>query len=188
MSAEPNTHRVPSEAHAASRGSPERRPPDGAPPRRVNRALGGIEMDPRTRLLALALALAGVALLAAGCGGSSSKGEEAKGPATVYEAEGKESSRIELTAAAAKRLGIETAAVATSGTGKVVPYSAVFYSASGETWVYTSPQPLEFVREPITVTSIDGDKAFISAGPAEGTQVATVGVAELFGAESGLGQ
>lgn len=136
----------------------------------------------------LPLVLIGVTLLAAGCGGSSSTSAEATGPATVYEVEGTELSRIELTADAAKRLGIETAAVTPSGQGTAVPYSAVFYSATGEAWVYTSPEPLSFVRAPIVVASIEGDRAFLSEGPAPGAKVATVGVAELFGAESGLGQ
>ncbi len=136
----------------------------------------------------LPLALIGVVLFAAGCGGSSSSSEESSGPATVYEVDGSDLSRIELTADAVKRLGIATAAVVDSADGKVVPYSAVLYSATGETWVYTSPKALNFIRAEVVVTTIEGDKAFLSEGPAAGTAVATVGVTELFGAESGLGQ
>ena len=40
-----------------------------------------------------------------------------------------------------------------------------------------------FVREAIGVERIDGDTAYLSEGPAAGTEVVTVGAAELFGAE-----
>jgi hypothetical protein len=136
----------------------------------------------------LAPLVAGLALVAAGCGGGGSSDEEASGPATVYEVEGSDVSRVELTAEAARRLDIQTAPVEQNGSGMVVPYSAVFYSPTGETWVYVSPKPLTFVREEIVVDRIDGDKALLKDGPSAGTKVATVGVAELFGAESGLGE
>ncbi len=68
----------------------------------------------------------------------------------------------------------------------VIPYAAVLYDPQGKTWTYTNPGPLTFVREPITVDRIEGDKAFLSDGPAPGTLVVTVGAAELFGAETGV--
>jgi hypothetical protein len=136
----------------------------------------------------LAPLVIGLALVAAGCGGSSSADEEEGGPATIYEVEGSDLSRVELTADAARRLDIQTAAVEQNGSGTVVPYSAVFYTPEGDTWVYVSPKPLTFVRHEIVVDRIDGDKALLKEGPSAGTKVATVGVAELFGAESGLGE
>jgi hypothetical protein len=69
-----------------------------------------------------------------------------------------------------------------------VPYSAVIYDLNGNTWVYVSPEPLVFVREPITIDYIQGDMAILSEGPAIGTEVATVGVAELYGADTGVGK
>ena len=122
------------------------------------------------------------------CGGSSASDEEASGPATVELIEGSDISRITLTAKAVERLDIQTAAVATSGDGKVIPYSAVLYSPTGETWAYVSEKPMTFMRQAIVVDRIDGNKAFLSKGPAAGVKVATVGVAELHGAEAGLGQ
>lgn len=134
----------------------------------------------------LPLALIGGALLAAGCGGGDST-SEASGPASVYEIDGSDVKRVELTPEAAKRLDVQTAEVAKNGMMTVIPYSAVLYSPTGETWAYVSPQPLSFVREPIVVDRIEGDSAFLSSGPEPGMRVATVGVAELYGAESGLG-
>jgi hypothetical protein len=73
------------------------------------------------------------------------------------------------------------------GTVKVVPYAAVIYGVHGETWVYTNPEPLTFVREPIVIDFIEGDLAVLTQGPPAGTDVVTVGGAELYGAEHGIG-
>jgi hypothetical protein len=109
-------------------------------------------------------------------------------PAVVEEIGDGEIARITLTPKAAERLGIETAPVERSEAGlTAVPYGAVFYGTSGETWLYVSPEPLVFAREPIVVERIDGENALLTEGPPIGTHVATVGVAELFGTETGIG-
>ena len=103
-----------------------------------------------------------------------------------------ENDRVILTEQAADRLGIETTAISDSEVQsaagvttlrKVVPYSAVLYDVDGGAFVYTSPEPLTFVRAPINVDYIKGDVAVLSDGPSFGTAVVTVGSAELFGAE-----
>ena len=71
---------------------------------------------------------------------------------------------------------------------KVIPYSAVIYDLTGDTWVYTNPEPLTYVREPISVDYIEGDMAVLEDGPSAGTLVATVGVAELYGMDTGVGK
>ena len=139
----------------------------------------------------LVAALMALPLFLVGCGGGSSEAsaeEECTGPACVALIEGTELSTVTLTEKAAQRLAIATATVEKNGTGKVIPYSAVLYSPTGETWAYVSPKSLTFVRHAIVVDRIDGDKAYLSQGPTAGAEVATVGVAELYGAESGLGQ
>ena len=135
---------------------------------------------------AIGLVMLGMALVGAGCGGSSSGSTEQA--ATVEKVAGTDTSRITLSPEAAKRLDIKTAVVKEQAGGTVVPYAAVFYSPSGDTWAYVSTKPLTFVREAIVVDRIDGDQAVLTKGPAVGTKVATVGVAELFGAESGIDQ
>lgn len=98
-------------------------------------------------------------------------------------------SRVILTAEAFKRLGIETVPVrnmpaqGTQSIEEAVPYSAILYGTNGETWVYTNPEPLTFVRAVITIDSINGDLALLSAGPPVGTMVVTVGATELYGTE-----
>jgi len=74
-----------------------------------------------------------------------------------------------------------------SGTSrKIVPYAAVIYDVNGGTWVYTSPEPLVFIRQSITIDYIEGDLALLTQGPPAGTQVVTVGGALLLGAETGV--
>jgi hypothetical protein len=109
-------------------------------------------------------------------------------PATVERLEGAEPTRVTLTEEAAKRLDIQTATVSdttVNGTQlKVIPYAAIVYDSEGNTWTYINPQPLVFVRHPITVDSIKGDQAILSDGPDSGTAVVTVGAEELFGSET----
>jgi hypothetical protein len=81
--------------------------------------------------------------------------------------------------------------LALSGEGekrKVIPYAAVLYDAKGNTWVYTNPEPLVFIRQPIQIDTIVGDEARLIDGPSVGTAVVTVGGAELYGTEFGVGK
>ena len=80
--------------------------------------------------------------------------------------------------------------VAQPGSGapqKVIPYSAVFYDAHGNTWAYTNPEPLVFVRQPIDVEHIEGDVAVLKEGSTVDGAVVTAGAAELWGIESKFG-
>jgi hypothetical protein len=77
-----------------------------------------------------------------------------------------------------------------SGSGtpqKVIPYSAVIYDARGKAWTYTNPEPLAFVRHPVTVESIQDGIAILKDGPATGTPVVTAGTPELLGVEQKFG-
>lgn len=121
----------------------------------------------------------------AACGGSSDTA--AHQPAVVEEVAGTDVSRITLTPEAAKRLDVKTADVENRAGATIIPYSAIFYSPTGEAWAYTNPQGLTFVRQRIVVDSIDGAHVVLAKGPEPGTKVAIVGVAELYGAESGVG-
>jgi hypothetical protein len=71
---------------------------------------------------------------------------------------------------------------------RVVPYSAVLYDLKGEAWVFVSAQPRTFVRQRISVDFIDGERAVLSEGPPAGAAVVSVGAAELYGAETGIGK
>jgi hypothetical protein len=145
----------------------------------------------RTGLQVAALLLL-AALSLAGCqrGGEDAAADDE--PAVVEPVEGSDDLlQVTLTADAAERIDLQTAVVRTQGAGAaertILPYSAIVYETDGETWVYASTGDLSFVREHIAVQEIEGDRAVLSEGPSAGTEVVTVGVAELFGAEHGIG-
>ncbi len=107
-------------------------------------------------------------------------------PATLEAIAGSDVSRVTLTEEAAVRLDIEVDPVLSAGSARTIPYAAVFYTATGETWTYTNPEPLTFVRVPIVVDHIRGDDVFLSDGPPSGMDVVTQGAAELYGTETGV--
>lgn len=116
-------------------------------------------------------------------------------PATVEESGQKGILKVTLEARAAERIGLETAPIReeqvalASGTAmrKILPYAALMYDKKGDTWTYTNPQPLVFLRQHVAVERIDGDRVILTEGPPTGTVVATVGSAQLMGAEHKYG-
>ena len=52
------------------------------------------------------------------------------------------------------------------GPRTLIPYSAVVYDTDGSTWTYVESAPRTFVRDRITVASIDGPTAVLADGPA----------------------
>ena len=121
------------------------------------------------------------ALPLAACGPSSTTIEKIN-PSTLEEIEGSELKRVILTEKAAERIGVQTVPVS----GMVVPYAAVIYDTEGNTWIYTTPAPLTFVRAPIVIDRIEGDQAFLSHGLGSDAPIVTVGVVELYGTETGV--
>ena len=143
-------------------------------------------MQNRNRWMVITLMIAG--LLLAACAKTPEAPASEDRPAKVEHLEGANPTSVVLTEEAARRLDIQTAPVreeqVSGAQRRVVPYAAVLYDAQGDTWVYTSPEPLTFVRNPIVVDHIDGDTAVLSDGPPSGMAVVTVGATELFGSES----
>jgi len=135
----------------------------------------------------IALILLAAALPLAGCTEMVVEAQPAE-PARVEHLEGANPTRVTLTEEAAKRLDLQTVPVReemVDGMQRdVIPYASILYDPEGNTWTYTSSGPFTFVREPITVDRIEGDKVVLSDGPAPGTPVVTAGAAELFGSES----
>jgi hypothetical protein len=112
-------------------------------------------------------------------------------PAKIEKVKGTKLDRLVLTEKAAERIGIETGLVRETsradGPRKIVDYSSLIYDAEGHASVYTNPEPLVFVRHPVTVDYINGDLVVLTEGPPLNTPVVTVGVAELFGIDAGVG-
>lgn len=129
-----------------------------------------------------------VAALALGACNSATSGGGTKVEAiTIVEDEASGLKTLTLSDKAAERLGVETAQVAETGSQMSIPYAAVVYDASGKTWTYVNETGLTYKRAEIAVSEIDGDTARLTAGPPAGTAVVTIGAAELYGAEIGVG-
>ena len=137
----------------------------------------------------LLVALIGISMLAGAC--SSGSDYVYVDPASTEEL-GPDLWAVTLTQQASDRTGIETTQVANGAldgtTRLVVPYSAVIYHYDGSTWTYTSDTSLRFVRAQIEIDAIKGDTAYLTSGPDVGTVVVTVGAAELYGVEFGIGK
>jgi hypothetical protein len=139
------------------------------------------------------VALIGGVLLLSGC--KTEKMAEKYHPAKIDSTEVAGIMQVTLDARAAERIGLMTAPMGETVLDvpglKVkrlaVPYGAIMYDTKGDTWVFTSPRPLVFVRHKVVVEDIDGDRVILAEGPPSGTTVVTVGAAELMGAEHKYG-
>jgi hypothetical protein len=137
-----------------------------------------------SKWIVVLLIVAGLAVTAlSACSSDSSDDAAPDEPASVEPIKGTSYNTIKLSADADKRLGIQTGTVTEKQGRKIVPYAAVLYTTTGGTFVYTSPEDLTFVRQPIKVRTVRNGRAILSKGPAVGTAVVTVGSAELFGTE-----
>lgn len=121
-----------------------------------------------------------------GCRDLATEEEEGYEPASVEEIEGSDLSRVVLKEDAARRIGLDTVPATSRGGRTVVPESAIWVDVNGDEWVYTNPETLVFVRAQVVVSRYDDGLAYLSDGPAPGTEVASVGVAELIGSEFGI--
>src|SRR5215470_15034927 len=143
----------------------------------------------RTKSPASLASVAAAALFLTGCAAASA-GQDPP-PAVVKSIPGSPVKQLQLTEQATHRLGITTAAVRAGqatidgrrGTYKLIPYSAVVYDNDGSTWTFVNTAPRTFVRQRITVGAIQGNTAVLTAGPAAGAVVVTVGAPELLGTE-----
>ncbi len=143
----------------------------------------------RPQVTVSAIVLIG-AVTIAGCARHDAAEESgaAKGPATITEVTGQPGiHRVRLTADAAKRVGLQTATMRPDASGRLtVAAAAVLYDERGRTWVWTEIAPLTYQRAPVTVVRVAGSTAVLTAGPAAGTRVVTLGAVELRGSEEGV--
>lgn len=144
----------------------------------------------RALLSALLVTLAIAACSSGDQAGSVGKDED---PVKVAKIEGSDLKSVTLTARAAERLGIVTQPVrevpAANGlpAARAIPLAAVIYDTKGDAWAYAVKQPLTYVRKTVKVARVQSDLAIFQSGPEVGTEVVIVGVAELWGVESGVG-
>jgi membrane fusion protein, heavy metal efflux system len=76
--------------------------------------------------------------------------------------------------------------------GLVIPWSAVVHDIHGGTWVYERSAPRVYRRVRVEVKHLAGGDAealaVLGRGPSPGVMVVSVGAAELFGTEFGIGK
>lgn len=146
-------------------------------------------MISRKTLVISLLLICGLVLTA--CGGSNTPVEKEE-PIALEKIDGTDLNKLTLTERAAQRLDIQTAEVGEESMSEdiylTVPYSTIVYDLSGNVWVYINPSPLTYYREMVVVEKIDGDIVYLTEGPPSGTMVVTSGVAELYGADTGVGK
>jgi hypothetical protein len=140
--------------------------------------------SPRTHFVCAGLVLAIAALPVAGCTEVETETATGYEPSTLTPVKGEEDlHRVTFTEEGARRVDLQTGAVRRIGKDTVVPYAALIYSPEGETYVYTSPKHLEYLREEVEVDRIEGNRVLLSGGPSPGTEVVTIGAAEVYGTE-----
>jgi Cu/Ag efflux pump CusA len=150
-------------------------------PTALRRAIGRFAMSSVLTCTVLAAMLSG-------CAASGHQGGKAPQPAQLIDVPGSPNlHKVVLTARAASQIAVQTQPVR-AGPGAVVPVTAVIYDPQGESWTYTVPAERTYLRVPITVDHVDGDNAYLSAGPPIGTAVVTQGAPELLGVEYGVGE
>ena len=132
----------------------------------------------------MALAIAGLALSA--CSEVEDVSSGGYEPAHVETVEGAEVQRVTFTPEGARRTGLRTVTVRRSGSHRVVPHDALIYDPAGTAYVYTRPAPLTFLRVPVDVDRVEGDRVLLADGPPAGTEVVTVGATEVYGTELGI--
>ena len=150
-------------------------------------------MQHNNQWLVAVLIIAGLHVSACTKGAQSSTSTAVR-PAHVVAVKGTDLSHVTLTAKAMERIDLKTDRVREqpvsrwASARKVVPYSSLIYDAHGQTWVYTSLEPRTFIRHKVDVDYIERDHVVLNDGPPTGTVVVSVGAAELYGAEFGVGQ
>jgi hypothetical protein len=127
--------------------------------------------------------LVAVALALGGCTEVETETATGYEPSKIEPVKGTDLQRVTFTEEGAERVGLRTGAVVRSGKQKVVPYAALLYAPDGKTYVYTSTKPLQYLRDQVKVDRIEGNRVFLAAGPPVGTEVVTVGAAEVYGTE-----
>ena len=134
------------------------------------------------RIHHLIIMLLFAAFLLSACGAQVPVTGDKEAPSKLEPIEGTDLSRVILTEKAAERIGVQTV----PASEMIIPYSAVIYDTEGNTWIYTNPAPLTFVRAPIVIDRIEGDQAFLSQALESEDPIVTVGVIEIYGAETGV--
>jgi hypothetical protein len=153
----------------------------------MNRLRVGLERRRRLRAACASFLLVAGVVSVSACGEASTGYDYETAshhePAKLEPIEGTDVQRVIFDAEGARRVDLQTVPIRQAGKSKVIPYKSVVYDAEGNEYAYTSPEPLTFVRREIDVDHVTGDSAVLSDGPPAGTEVVTVGAAQVYGTE-----
>lgn len=133
----------------------------------------------RLLIAGLGLVFCGIAI---GCSEVASNVVEVY-PYKVEPIKGTDVQRVTLDDPTAERIDLQTAKVRGNGKRKVIPHLSLIYSPDGDAFVYTKPKPQTYVRARVEVDRAEGDRVTLTDGPPAGTEVVTVGAAELLATE-----
>jgi hypothetical protein len=136
----------------------------------------------RARLLITGLAVLASGLVMSACDEVPSNVREAT-PYKVQPIKGTDRNTVTMDDKTAALVPVETTEVRKSGSKKVVPHKALIYNPDGDVFVYSKPKAETYIRRPVRVNRVDGDRAWLKAGPEAGTTIVTTGAAELLATE-----
>jgi hypothetical protein len=122
----------------------------------------------------------------AGCAEIESVTAEPYEPAALESTGPDQPARVILTEEAVDRVALQTTEVKVVGKDLTVDHAALIFDKAGKPWVFTVVGPRTYVRAAVTIKEVQDNVVILSAGPPAGTQVATVGAIELWGAELGI--
>jgi len=151
---------------------------------------GAAPRSPGRHVATALSALLAACLLLSGCTEVKSEDKEHYSPAKITPVKGGPDGlvTVTLTREGADRIDIATRAVGRQTGRKVIPYAALLYEKDGGAFVYTNPSGLTYVRAPIEIERIAGDRVVLRSGPAVGTRVVTTGAPQVHGAELEFGE
>ena len=138
-----------------------------------------------TQRTALALLLVSLAVSLPACT-QVEESESEYSPTETKAIPGREELQVTFNAEAVRRAGVQIAHVRAGSGHTFIPYAALIYDENGDTYTYVSPKPRVYIREPIRVDHIAGDRVVLKQGPTVGTEVVTTGAAEVYSAEFGV--
>ena len=141
---------------------------------------------PRANPVCAVVVAVAVAVSLSGCQEVDSATAAVYEPATVEAVGDLGVKQVTLAEEGATLIGLETAIAQPAAPHTTVPYAALIYDGQGLSWVYTTVRPLTYLRVKVVVDRIEGDLVMLSGGLAPGSEVVTVGAAEVYGAELGI--
>jgi len=134
------------------------------------------------RVLATGVAVIGCGLALSACEEVPSNLREAQ-PYKVQPIKGTDRNMVTMADETAGLLPVRTTEVRETGGEKFVPHDALIYNPDGDVFVYSKPKAETYVRRPVRVDRVEGERAWLKAGPEAGTTIVTTGSAELLATE-----